>query len=91
MANKIVRDVKKILGFKAQLKDFHVTNIVANANVGWLLNKAKIADEIGINDGIFPGVVYRGIKSIKAILIFSSGKVVFTGVTERKAIDDAFI
>jgi TATA-box binding protein (TBP) (component of TFIID and TFIIIB) len=35
-------------------------------------------------------VVYRGIKEVKAALLFSSGKVVFTGATERSAIEIAF-
>lgn len=79
MARKTVRDISKVLSIKAKISDFKVTNIVANAE-NWRLK-----------DESFPGVVYRGIKEVKAALLFSSGKVVFTGATERSSIETAFI
>ncbi len=64
---------------------------MANAEIGWPIDIAKIADDKeGLKDESFPGVVYRGIKEVKAALLFSSGKVVFTGATEKSAIEMAF-
>lgn|GEM_PF-3579202 len=92
MARKTVRDISKALSIKAKISDFKVTNIVANAEIGWPIDILKIADEKeGLKDESFPGVVYRGIKEVKAALLFSSGKVVFTGATERSSIETAFI
>lgn len=65
---------------------------MANAEIGWPIDIGKIADEKeGMKDDSFPGVVYRGIDQVRAALLFSSGKVVFTGATERSAIEAAFI
>lgn len=57
-----------------------MTNIVANADLGYKIDLVKLADQHdAVKDDSFPGVVYRNIKSIKAALLFCSGKVVFTG------------
>lgn len=82
VARKTIRDISKNLCIKAKICDFKVTNIVANAEIGWPIDITKIAESNeGIKDESFPGVVYRGISSVKAALLFSSGKVVFTGAT----------
>jgi len=63
VARKTVRDISKALSIKAKISDFKVTNIVANAEIGWPIDIVKIADEKeGLKDESFPGVVYRGIK-----------------------------
>jgi transcription initiation factor TFIID TATA-box-binding protein len=71
--------------------DFRVTNIVANADLGWGIDIGKLANEKGVtrNDN-FPGVVYKNMKAVKSALIFSSGKVVFTGAKNKDSIDNAF-
>jgi len=43
-----------------------------------------------LKDDSFPGAVYRMSDPVKAVLIFSSGKVVFTGAQERSQINRAF-
>jgi transcription initiation factor TFIID TATA-box-binding protein len=92
-AKKIIRKVANNLSIKATLSEFRVTNIVANAEIGWPIDITKIADNKELRctkDDSFPGVVYKGIESVRAILLFSSGKVVFTGATEKHAIEQAF-
>ena len=90
-AKKIIRKVASNLSIKASLSEFRVTNIVANAEIGWPIDIGKIAEENQCHkDDSFPGVVYKGISSVRAILLFSSGKVVFTGATEKQAIELAF-
>ena len=92
VARKTVRDISKALSIKAKISDFKVTNIVANAEIGWPIDIVKIADEKeGLKDESFPGVVYRGIKKVKAALLFSCGKVFLTGATKRRSIKTAFI
>lgn len=82
VAKKTARDISKALNIKAKEEGWKVTNIVANAEIGWPIDISKIADEKeGAKDDSFPGVVYRGISNVKAALLFSSGKVVFTGAT----------
>ncbi len=39
----------------------------------------------------FPGVIYKNLQAVKSILIFASGKAVFTGAKSKEAIDRAFI
>ncbi len=69
------------------MKDFRVTNIVANADLGWDIDIGKISDDmIGIKDDNFPGVVYKMDGPVKAVLLFNSGKVVFTGAKTRDSI-----
>jgi transcription initiation factor TFIID TATA-box-binding protein len=92
VARKVVKDIHKALQIKTKLDEFRVTNIVANAEIGWAIDISLIAsDKDSVKDDSFPGVVYRGIKTVKAALLFSSGKVVFTGATERASIESAFI
>lgn len=45
VARKTVRDISKALSIKAKLDGFKVTNIVANAEIGWPIDITKIADE----------------------------------------------
>lgn len=69
-----------------------MTNIVANADLGHKINIGKLSEEDGQTrkDDSFPGAVYHMEKPVKAVLIFSSGKVVFTGAQKRTQINEAF-
>lgn len=69
-----------------------MTNIVANADLGHKINIGKLSeeDELTRKDDSFPGAVYHMDKPVKAVLIFSSGKVVFTGAQKRTQINEAF-
>lgn len=75
------------------LKHFGVTNIVANAAIGFKINIAELAKERLVSKNQrFPGVVYKGLQKLaKSILIFASGKMVFTGCRSIDDIDYAFI
>ena len=91
-AKKSVKDIKKLLtDQKLSMKDFRVTNIVANADLGWGIDIGRISeDALGIKDDNFPGVVYKMGDPVKAVLLFSSGKVVFTGAKTRESIEKAY-
>lgn len=73
------------------MEEFHVTNIVANADLGWKIDIGKLCEErfVTRNEN-FPGVVYKNMNSVKSALIFGSGKVVFTGAKTKDSIDSAF-
>lgn len=45
---------------------------------------------LAIKDETFPGVIYRMGNPVKAVLIFSSGKIVFTGARTKEDIDMAY-
>ena len=76
---------------KMELKGFKVTNIVANADLGFRINIGKLAeDQVAQKEESFPGAVHHMKEPVKAALIFSSGKVVFTGAKKRENIDEAF-
>lgn len=91
-AQKISKEIKKLTNKKIKLEGFKVTNIVANADLGHKINIGKLADEDKQTrkDDSFPGAVYHMDKPVKAVLIFSSGKVVFTGAQKRTQINEAF-
>ena len=67
------------------MKEFKITNIVANADLGYKIDIVKLSeDQIAQKDDSFPGAVHQMKHPVKAVLLFSSGKVVFTGAKERK-------
>lgn len=79
------------MGMKAKMTTFRVTNIVANADVGFRLHIPKLCEERNvIKNENFPGVVYKNLPLIKSVLIFASGKVVFTGAKSKDDIDKAY-
>ena len=92
MARKISKEISKTLNIKLALKNFKVTNIVANAFFGFKINLAKLAeDQIVQKTDDFPGGIHHMKQGpVKAALIFSSGKVVFTGAKDRASIDKVF-
>ena len=47
-------------------------------------------DKLSFKDDTFPGVIYKMNDPVKAVLIFSSGKIVFTGAKNKEAIEEAF-
>lgn len=72
--------------------DFKITNIVANADIGWKIDIGKLCEERNvIRNENFPGVVYKQMENVKSALIFASGKVVFTGAKTKDDIDKAYI
>jgi transcription initiation factor TFIID TATA-box-binding protein len=82
----------KALNIPAKLTSFRITNIVANADFGFKINITTLCEQRGvIKNENFPGVIFKGLKDVKSALIFSSGKVVFTGAKAIDDIDAAFL
>lgn len=73
------------------MESFNVTNIVANADIGMKINIGELAqNRLALKDETFPGVIYRMGSPVKAVLVFSSGKIVFTGARTKQDIEQAF-
>ena len=90
-AKKLGKDIQKALNAKCKLSEFRITNLVANADLGYHIDLHRLADDrSAIKDDSFPGVVYRNLKNLKSALIFHSGKVIFTGATLRGSIEEAY-
>jgi len=80
-----------LLATKIKMAEFRVTNIVANADLGWKIDIGKLCEErYVVQNENFPGVVYRHMEHVRSALIFASGKVVFTGAKDKDSIDNAF-
>jgi transcription initiation factor TFIID TATA-box-binding protein len=68
-----------------------IENIVASGIIADEINLAEIAENIDgceLNTKRFPGAVYRIDEPRMASLIFSSGKVVLTGIRNESALQD---
>ena len=80
-----------MVGYKTEMKAFRITNIVANADVGFRVHINRLCLEKNVlRNENFPGIVYKNLQTIKSVLVFSSGKVVFTGAKSKDDIDNAF-
>jgi transcription initiation factor TFIID TATA-box-binding protein len=68
-----------------------IENIVASGVIADTIDLAEVSKKIPsceLNTKRFPGAVYRIEKPKIASLIFSSGKVVLTGIRDKDALDD---
>jgi transcription initiation factor TFIID TATA-box-binding protein len=68
-----------------------IENIVASGVIADSIDLAEVSKKIPsceLNTKRFPGAVYRIEKPKIASLIFSSGKVVLTGIRDKNALDD---
>jgi transcription initiation factor TFIID TATA-box-binding protein len=73
-----------LLEKKLKVESFNVTNIVANADIGMKIDIGQLAQsKLALKDETFPGVIYRMGTPVKAVLVFSSGKIVFTGARTK--------
>ena len=92
-ARKLGRIVQKI-GFAVKFIDFKVQNIVATSDVRFPIDLEQIALTHGrfctYEPEIFPGLVYRMLDPKVAVLIFVTGKVVFTGAKTKEDLGEAF-
>lgn len=72
-----------------------VVNIVITANFYKQINldrAALILDNNIYEPEVFPGLIYHSSTPVKSVfLIFSTGKIVFTGVSEKKVIEPALV
>ncbi|KAG0421995.1 hypothetical protein HPB47_002138, partial [Ixodes persulcatus] len=92
-ARKFARITQK-LGFDAQFSDFKIQNIVASADVGFLIKLEALAlnhpQFSCYEPELFPGLVYRMVRPSVLLLVFVSGKVVLTGAKVRHQLYQAF-
>lgn len=96
-AKEATRKYAKIiqkLDFPAKFKDFKIQNVVASVDLKFPIRLEGLAYGHGAfsqyEPELFPGLVYRMIEPKVVLLIFVSGKVVFTGAKEREHITAAF-
>lgn len=82
------------LGYEVKFNHFKVQNVVASCDMKFAIS---LRDLIALapkctkyEPEIFPGVVYRLAEPKMALLIFASGKIVFTGGKEVDQINKAF-
>ena len=83
--------IEKLLNRKdLKMTRFRVTNVVANAAVGFEIDLVKLCldKDVAIKNDRFPGIVYKGIsKVIRSVLVFASGKMVLTGAGSLDALE----
>lgn len=84
--------MKKSLNLeKLKINNFRITNIVANAALGFQINLSALGQQkLYIKNDKFPGLVYKGLPNVKSVLMFASGKLVFTGAKSKADIDEGF-
>lgn len=82
------------LDFPAKFKDFKIQNVVASVDLKFPVRLEGLAFSYGAfcqyEPELFPGLVFRMAQPKVVLLIFVSGKVVFTGAKERAHIVEAF-
>ena len=89
-AKKIAKDLSRILDKKITIIEFRITNLVANADLGYNLDISRISeDQVAQKDDCFPGAVHQMMRPVKTALLFSSGKVVFTGAKQFCHVEEA--
>ncbi len=97
-AAQAVRKAAKLLnlaGYKdVKISEFKVENIVASTDVLFPVRLENLANEwktfTSYEPEIFPGLVFRMHEPKMAVLIFVSGKVVFTGARDEGEVKKAF-
>lgn len=74
------------------MAEFRVINIVAKADLGWGVDIGRLCELRNVvRHDNFPGVVYKQLGLVKAVLVFASGRVVFTGARSSTDIDSAYL
>lgn len=77
-----------------QFTQFKIQNIVASCDIGFTLDleyvASKYTDFCSYEPEVFPGMVFRMLEPKLVILIFVSGKIVFTGAKNKHDIDLSF-
>ncbi|KAK2703863.1 hypothetical protein QYM36_017794, partial [Artemia franciscana] len=90
---KYARIVEK-LGFTTKILNFKIQNMIGSGNAKFSIRVKALALVHGrfsrYEPEIFPGLIYRMGKPRVVLLIFASGKVVFTGARTKQEIYDAF-
>ena len=75
------------------MQEFKVHNVVASCDFGFSISLESLSSEHNkfatYEPELFPGLIYRMVMPKVCLLIFTSGKVVFTGAKCREDIMDA--
>uniref|UniRef100_A0A6M2DJV4 Putative tata-box binding protein tbp component of tfiid and tfiiib n=1 Tax=Xenopsylla cheopis TaxID=163159 RepID=A0A6M2DJV4_XENCH len=91
-ARKMARVIQK-LGYRAQFLDYKVQNLVATVDVRFpikLENMHEVHSQFtSYEPELFPGLIYRLIRPRVVLLIFVTGKIVFTGAKARNDLAEA--
>ena len=85
-ARKYARILQR-LGYDVHFKNFHITNVIAQLDLGFEVNLNGLGYELPdarYNSELFSGLVYKMEKDHElshaiTALIFNSGKLIFTG------------
>ncbi|MFX1316092.1 MAG: TATA-box-binding protein [Promethearchaeota archaeon] len=94
---RIISELKNVLKIhiEKELMNIIIVNIVITANFFKKINLdlAAIKLENSIYEPeVFPGLIYNCFNPVKSVfLIFSTGKIVFTGIREKNLIEPALI
>lgn len=79
--------IRKIVNMRVDIGEFKIHNVVATADFGFEIGLEKLSLEhstfSSYEPELFPGLVYRLLTPKCVMLIFASGKVVFTGAKTR--------
>ena len=76
-----------------ELKKFGISNIVANASLGHKVNLSDFSkNRYVLKNQKFPGVVYKGVHGlVRSVLVFATGKLVFTGAKSLHDVEEAYM
>eukprot|EP01028_Stygiella_incarcerata_P006113 TRINITY_DN249_c0_g2_i1.p1 TRINITY_DN249_c0_g2~~TRINITY_DN249_c0_g2_i1.p1 ORF type:complete len:195 (+),score=26.52 TRINITY_DN249_c0_g2_i1:629-1213(+) len=94
-SQEYVRTVQRA-GYRCEMHDFTVQNLVGTCEVGFEVDLYKVYDNpearkyCKYDPEVFPGLVFRLISPRVALLVFASGKVVITGAKSAHDMDKAF-
>jgi transcription initiation factor TFIID TATA-box-binding protein len=88
------KQIKK-LGYNCKMTDFKVQNCVASCDTKFSISLLALASGAHskfcqYDPELFPGLIYRMQKPKLVMLIFGSGKIVFTGAKDRESLHIAF-
>ena len=86
-AKMYAKMIRKI-GYPIKLSDFKIQNVVASCDLKFAISLEGLANEhhrfCRYDPELFPGLIYRLTKPKLVMLIFVSGKIVFTGAKTRE-------
>ncbi|XP_026478569.1 TBP-related factor [Ctenocephalides felis] len=91
-ARKMARIIQK-LGFNVRFLDFKIQNLVATVDLRFPIRLENLhevhAQFCSYEPELFPGLIYRLVRPRVVLLIFVTGKIVFTGAKTRSDLAEA--
>ena len=94
MSAKLYAKAIQKIGYKVSVQDFKIQNVVASCDVKFQVSLEGLAMEhhkfSQYDPELFPGLIYRLAQPKVVMLIFGSGKIVFTGAKTREQLNEAF-